>query len=160
MKRILTPIIAGATVAAVMAGPVQASPHEDRWRGPCDGWQYGEALVSPAVFNQDLARSHRMMERLVVCVFRHFAPGNEYHALYVVDRESGFMPWAVNHGGCGGSGCLGLFQHMGSAWAERARNTLWKGWFKRWPAHWADPRANAIVSARMVRAGGWGPWGG
>lgn len=163
MKRLLAATVAGALVAGMLAGPVQAEPR-GRWNGPCSGWEYGENLTSPAKFNADLARSHRMMVRLIRCVFDRFAPGNAEHALYVAHREAGdtLLPWAVNVGGCGGSGCLGMFQHMGSAWDERARLHLSniRGMFNYWPPNWSDPRANAIVSAKMVRFGGWGPWGG
>jgi len=153
MKRVL---IAATLAAVLIAIPTVAgaSPHERRWTGPCSTWQYGEALTSPAKFNADLERSHRMMRRLIVCVFDRFAPGNAQTALYVAERESGLLPWAVNVS----SNCLGLYQHIGSAWPSRAASYLRRAWFRRWPARWSDPRANAIVSARMVAAGGWGPW--
>jgi hypothetical protein len=149
-------LTAAAIVVALLLVPTgaSASPNENRWRGPCSTWQYGEGLTTPALFNADLERSQRMMRRQIACVFDRFAPGNASTALYVADRESSFYPWAVN----ASSGCLGLFQHIGSAWSGRAHAYLWRGWFRRWPAHWADPRAQAIVSSRMVAAGGWGPW--
>jgi len=130
-------------------------PREGRWSGPCDGWQMGETLTSPAAYYAvGVEVAERRIRRLIRCVFDRWAPGNASTALYVAERESGLLPWAVNTS----SGCLGLFQHIGSAWPGRAQAYLWRGWFRRWPARWSDPRANAIVSARMVAAGGWGPW--
>lgn len=154
--RLAAAVIAASILTTIGAGPVTAEPYpwgEGRWRGPCSGWAYGENLSTPALFNAD-PRAEIKMRRLVDCVFHRWAPGNEATALYVAERESGFMPWARN----ASSGCLGLFQHISSAWPDRARSYLWRGWFRRWPAVWSDPRANAIVAARMVAAGGWGPW--
>lgn len=133
---------------------IDRAPRTGRWNGPCQGWEHGENLTTPAIFNADRAESERKMRRLIACVFHRWAPGNVGTALYVADRESGFNPWATNPS----SLCRGLFQHIDSAWASRADTYLWPGWFRRHPITWADPRANAIVAARMVAAGGWGPW--
>jgi len=110
--------------------------------------------VDPAKFNAD-PRARVKMRRLVLCVFDWLAPGNAEHALYVAQRESGLLPWARN----ASSGCMGLFQHIewdGRTWMLRPV------WFRKPISHvsWTDPRANAIIAARMVAAGGWGPWGG
>lgn len=101
-----------------------------------------------------------MMKRLIVCVFGVWAPGQSVTALYVANRESHYYPWAQNPS----SLCSGMFQHNLSAWPGRAHLFLWRGWFGRWPVSWADPRANAIVAARMVNGDfdyppGWAPWG-
>lgn len=95
------------------------------------------------------------MRRLIACVFTRFAPMQLGVALYVADRESSYYPWAHNP-----SGCEGIYQHMSRYWAERARTYLWRGWFApwSWPVSVYDPRASVIVTARMVAAGGWGPW--
>lgn len=181
MKRLLALVLSAAAIAGSLPGEATATdqhPRMDtvrvnvnredanertgRWRGPCSTWEYGENLTSPAIFNADLERSHRMMVRLIVCVFDRWAPGNAATALYVAHREAGvhLLPWAYN----ATSGCMGLFQH--SEWAGR-RWLLWPGWFRKpiGKVSWSDPRANAIMAARMV-AGvgawdeGWGPWGG
>lgn len=135
----------------------QPQPELGRWRGPCATWVYGEHLT-PAIWAADPGRARGQMERLVTCVFDRYAPGNASHALYVADRESNFYPWAQNPS----SLCSGLFQHILSAWPGRAATYLQQWMFARyaWPAAWSDPRANAIVAAKMVAAGGWGPWGG
>jgi len=97
-----------------------------------------------------------MMQRLVVCVFGTFAPGESVMALYVADRESHFYPWALNSS----SGASGLFQHLASYWPGRAAAYLQRAWFGKgaWPASAFDPRAAAIVTAKMVAQSGWGPW--
>lgn len=138
--------------------PSAAESNEGRWRGPCDGWQYGETLTSPAIFNANPIRNRIRIMRLVTCVFDWLAPGNAATAVYVAERESGLYPWAYNTS----SGCMGLFQHI--EWAGR-RWMLRPAWFRK-PLDdvtWTDPRANAIMAARMVAgagawSGGWGPW--
>jgi hypothetical protein len=96
-----------------------------------------------------------MMRRLIGCVFTTFAPGNSGIALYVADRESSFYPWALNPS----SGTAGLFQHI--TWTGRALAYLQRGWFGKgaWLPTAFDPRANAIVSAKIVHeCGCWTPW--
>jgi hypothetical protein len=96
-----------------------------------------------------------MMQRLIVCVFAVFAPGQSAYALAIADRESSFYPYAKNPA----SSASGLFQHLATYWPSRS-TLLNRGWFGKgaWPASVFDPRANAIVTAIMVRNGGWGPW--
>jgi hypothetical protein len=113
----------------------------------------GENLT-PAIWNDNPERGALMMQRLIVCVFAVWAPGESAYALAIADRESNFYAWAWNTS----SDCRGLFQHMGRYWASRAETYLFRGWFGKWPVSAFDPRANAIVTARMVAAGGWGPW--
>jgi len=126
---------------------------EGRWIGPCEGWWLGENLTQ-AAWNEDPARGATMMQRLIVCVFAVLAPGQSAYALAIADRESSFWPWAYNP-----SGASGLFQHIASYWPARS-TLLNRGWFGKgaWPASVFDPRANAMVTAIMVRDGGWGPW--
>lgn len=161
MKRIISVVVLTAALATV-ADPTatalayQPKGHYDRWHGPCSTWQYGERLLTPGAYFANVARAQRQLHRLVVCVFDRFAPGNAEKALAIAERESGFYPWADNPT----SHCRGFFQHLPGAWAGRALDKLWRGWFKHWPARWWDPRANTIVAARMVAEGGWGPWGG
>jgi hypothetical protein len=61
------------------------------------------------------------------------------------------------------SGASGLFQHLRRYWPSRVRsyNHGVGGWLDVKPnASPFSARANALVSARMMRAGGFGPWGG
>ena len=153
MKKLLVAAIIAASIAASSTAAAQAKPNLGRWRGPCSTWQYGENLT-PQKWNADPAKAHRQMERLVVCVFDRYAPGNASTALYVMNRESGGYPWALNPS----SGCAGLFQHI--SWTGRAAFYLERWMFgpNAWLPSAFDPRANAIVSAKMVASGGWGPW--
>lgn len=146
---------ASAVIPPVLTTTYQAQPKtEGRWRGPCSDWWLGENLT-PEMWAQDLERGREMIQRLIVCVFGVFAPGESVTALIIADRESSFYPWAANS-----SGALGLFQHMVGYWPGRAETYLFRGWFApwMWPISPFDPRANAIVTARMVAESGWGPW--
>jgi len=159
MKRALI----AATLAAVLVvipTAAGASPHETRWEGPCSTWMYGEALTTPAKFNADLERSHRMMRRLAACLFARFDAGPVPE--YVIERESGWNPWATNPNdghSCrpftgGNYGSCGLAQHLSRYWEGRMRAYLRPGWYRRWPVGPLDPRANLIAMAKMVRAQG------
>jgi hypothetical protein len=98
---------------------------------------------------------------VIRCAFIHYGiPGEIPMALYVAERESSFYPWAINHNIEYIHDCLGLFQHMRYLWPARFTGYMRPGWF---PAHWPtvsafNPRAAALVTARMVKSGGWGPW--
>lgn len=140
-----------STTAAADAKP------EGRWRGPCSTWIFGENLT-PASWAANPDRGRRQMRRLIVCVFDRWAPGNSQRALYVADRESSLYPYAWNVTG----DSRGLFQHLGAYWPGRVRAFLARWMFAPyvWPPTAFDPRASAIVAARMVAAGGWAPWGG
>jgi hypothetical protein len=153
MKRFL--IVAILALSLIGATSTSAQAKEGRWRGPCSNWFVGEYLT-PAIWAANPARGERMMMRLIVCVFAVWAPGESAYALAIADRESSFYPWAANP-----SGCLGLFQHQVTYWPGRVQAYLWKGWWApkvKWPVSPFDPRANAVAAARMVAAGGWGPW--
>jgi hypothetical protein len=151
MKRLLVAAIAAAVLITPMTA--EAKPPLGRWRGPCATWQYGENLT-PANYAEK--NGEQKIIRLVRCVFRRYAPGNEDYAVMVMQRESGAWPWAVNSS----SGCAGLFQHI--TWTGRALAFLhrWQFGPNAWLPTAFDPRANAMVAAAMVRGGGWGPWGG
>lgn len=126
---------------------------EGRWRGPCEGWWLGENLTLKT-FNANPARGITMMQRLIVCVFAIWAPGQSTYALVIADRESGFSPYAYNP-----SGASGLFQHMIGYWPARAA-AIPKKLFApgAQPLSPFDPRANAIATAMAVAANGWGAW--
>jgi hypothetical protein len=96
-----------------------------------------------------------MMQRLIVCIFGVYAPGESIMALYVADRESSLYPWAKNPS----SSASGLFQHLATYWSGRAAAYLKPWQFAPWydPSVF-DPRANAICAAKMVAQSGWGPW--
>lgn len=155
MKRILTvTLIVGFCLS--ITSTAEAKPNLGRWRGPCSTWQYGERQTTPAIWNSHPERSHRQMVRLVTCVFDKYAPGNAGTAVAIMERESHGYPWALNSS----SGCAGLFQHI--TWDGRATYYLepWMFAPNVWVPSAFDPRANAIVAAKMVADHGWGAWGG
>ena len=99
-------------------------------------------------------RTHRV-QALIRCVFSKVGiPSQIPMALYVADRESSFYPWAWNRS----SDCRGLFQHMGRYWAARTMMLPPAQFPKRVGISAFNARANAWVTAVMVRSGGWGPW--
>lgn len=76
------------------------------------------------------------------------------YALYVADRESGFVPTAGESSG----GYGGLFQHSTYYWPGRyADFPMMEKWFNL-PNDILDARTNAFVTARMVGEGNWDPW--
>lgn len=82
-------------------------------------------------------------------------------AVAIVARETGntYSPRAYNATGCGGSGCLGLFQMHAAyypGWAGAVRP-----WHERLVRRevWWNPRWNALVAVTKARRdGGWGAW--
>jgi hypothetical protein len=82
---------------------------------------------------------------LIVCEATLWkVPGGARRALAVARCESRFERAALNPTGCGGSGCLGLFQQSLRYWRRRAAEYGYPGR----PA--TDPRANVVVSMRMA----------
>ena len=75
-------------------------------------------------------------------------PGGAPRALAVARCESRFERAAFNPTGCGGSGCVGLFQQSLRYWRRRAAEYGYPGR----PA--TDPRANVVVSMRMAEERG------
>jgi hypothetical protein len=151
-------LIGTLTVTTAQATTLTHHRHVDQWAGPCQGWRLGETVRRRT---PDRARDHRMV-RLIRCVFAHWDPGQGGYALRIAYRESRFAPWAYNP-----SGAEGLFQHMRAFWPGRVRHYIGRHRCERiflvanCPALSAfDPLANAIVTARMVKRGGWQPWGG
>ena len=94
------------------------------------------------------------MRQTVWCVANKNGVGVS-HALYVANRESGFYHNARNPS----SGTCGIYQHMPRYWPSRYAQFSAPRW-GRMPNSCYNGRTNIIVSLGMVRAGGWGPWGG
>lgn len=158
MKRTLTVLLVAAAIAAGQANQANAAADRGPWRGPCSGWTNGE--------NDDgstpVADRQRHTENLVACAFA-WAGESVPTALAIADRESHFVPSALNP-----SGCAGVFQHQLRYWLGRLREYMPKSWVAPWvrdfAARWRsnvfDPYLNVWVAALMVRRHGWGPWGG
>ncbi|MEP7059351.1 MAG: transglycosylase SLT domain-containing protein [Actinomycetota bacterium] len=106
--------------------------------------------VSSQVCPIDWRQGTKQVKRLIMCAAHHWSvPGGRAKALRIAYRESRYHPRAYNS-----SGAEGIYQHMRSFWPNRAYMYGFKGWSA------FDARANIIVTMRMVRRGGWGPWGG
>jgi hypothetical protein len=89
------------------------------------------------------------VKRLIRCAAHHWGV-NAHEAVSIAHRESLFHPDAYNSGSC----AKGIYQHLCRYWPERAFDYGFKG-------HSAfNARANIIVTMKMVRRHGWGPWGG
>jgi hypothetical protein len=71
----------------------------------------------------------------------------------VGDCESHWWRFASN-----GGSYLGLFQHEATSWLGRVRSYMPDGWRVGPWARWVNSRAQIVVTARMVHAGGWSPW--
>lgn len=131
--------------------------------GPCIG--YGVTHQTPPAI-----RTARM-RALIHCAFTWAGiAGQIEHADEVASRESGFIPWAANPHTSSAChpwsssvfGSCGLYQHLARYWPARVKAHLKAWWFpKSYPqVSPYNARANALVTALMVRSGGWGPWGG
>lgn len=94
-------------------------------------------------------RGDREVKETIRCAAHRWeVNGGARKALRVADCESGFNPDAR------GNGYAGVYQHVKTAWPDRAATFGFKG------ASVFNGRANSIVSIRMAHAGGWGPWKG
>ena len=89
------------------------------------------------------------VKHLIRCAARHYGVSVD-RAIYYARRESRFHPRAYNNWSC----AKGIYQHLCRYWPNRARTYG----FNDWSAF--NARANIIVTMRMVRRAGWGPWGG
>ena len=156
MKRIQTLSLALVLSTTLILALTATPAHAFIWKGPCVGFKNGQTLRKDTAHDIKEIRNRR----LIRCVFNTFAPGELSTALYVAERESNFDPWAWNHAIYREHDCLGTFQHMRAYWHARVLRYLKPWWFPRsWPDVSAfDPRANAIVTAKMARSGGWSPW--
>ena len=107
------------------------------------------AQVPAKICNFDWRKGTYQVRQLVRCAANHWnVPGGSAMALYVANRESKFHPNAYNP-----SGCAGIYQHMLRYWPGRAAAYGFRGWSA------FNARANIIVTMRMVKRSGWGPWG-
>jgi hypothetical protein len=104
--------------------------------------------VPARICDYDWRQGRWQVKQLIKCAAHHWSvPGGASLALAIADRESHFDPSAYNP-----SGCAGIYQHMLRYWPSRATTYG----FHDWSAF--NARANIIVTMRMVRRGGWGPW--
>jgi hypothetical protein len=94
-------------------------------------------------------RGDREVKDVIRCAAHRWeVKGGARKALHVADCESGFDPDAR------GNGFAGVYQHLKTAWPDRAATFGFKG------ASVFNGRANSIVAVRMAHEGGWGAWSG
>lgn len=159
MKRKIALAFASALIGITML--MQPANATTQPAGPCTGYGVNRTQGHDYI--------HARMHKLVRCAFEWAGIGDQVDtAFYVIDRESGFWPWAKNPSEAAACkpwsrvsyGSCGLAQHLSRYWPERARNHLKAWWFpKSYPqVSPLNARANALVTALMVRSGGWGPW--
>jgi soluble lytic murein transglycosylase-like protein len=89
------------------------------------------------------------VKQLIRCAANHWDV-SVTKALAIADRESNYRPRAYNDWSC----AKGIYQHLCKYWPDRAFDYG----FKDWSAF--NARANIIVTMKMVKRYGWGPWGG
>jgi hypothetical protein len=108
----------------------------------------GRYRVPPKICNIDWNKGTWQVKQLIRCAAAYWnVPGGAETALAIADRESQFRPQAYN-----ASGCAGIYQHMLRYWPGRASVYGFPGWSAY------NARANIIVTMRMVKQNGWGPW--
>jgi hypothetical protein len=135
--RLLAPVAA----SAVHALSLPASAHHRE--GPCD------------VHLRDDETVQQHSKRVIRCaVERWSVPGGAGKAICIADAESGLNPEARSARGV----FLGVFQHLAKAWPDRYREWTRESWELDKTA--LSGRTNAIVTARIVNAEGWGAWHG
>lgn len=139
--------IAAAVVAAIVAGAQPASAGPPAWRDR-------EKNVKACPSNWWKSHSREAVRQLVICEAELFNVSVS-HALYVADRESKFYWKAFNSSGCGGAGCGGIYQHHMAYWSGRVND-----YARDFKPSWTNARTQCVVTFKMVRQGGWGPWGG
>jgi hypothetical protein len=104
--------------------------------------------VPAKICNIDWHKGTWQVKQLIRCAAKYWhVPGGAGTALAIADRESQFRPRAYNP-----SGCAGIYQHMLRYWPGRASIYGFPGWSAY------NARANIIVTMRMVKRAGWGPW--
>jgi hypothetical protein len=106
------------------------------------------ARISTKVCPVEWRKGPFFVKKLIRCAAHHYGVSAD-KALYVARRESRFRPTAFNGYSC----AKGIYQHLCRYWPTRASTYG----FNDWSAF--NARANIMVTMRMVRRGGWGPWG-
>jgi len=91
----------------------------------------------------------RHVKHLIRCAANHWDV-NPDKAISIARRESLFDPEAYNSWSC----AKGIYQHLCRYWPDRAYDYGFRG------RSAFNARANIIVTMKMVRHYGWGPWGG
>jgi soluble lytic murein transglycosylase-like protein len=133
--------------ALILTAILTAFPVAQASAATTKGTRY--TYVSKKVCPIDWRQGTYYVKQLIRCAARHYGV-SVTKALAIARRESRFNPKAYNSS----SSAEGLYQHLRRYWPGRAYAYGFKGWSA------FNGRANAIVTMRMVKRHGWGPWGG
>lgn len=149
VKRTLIAIMVASSISTLLV--LGAEPARASGRGDCSSHKLETS--AGMTYEQRAPK----VKALIRCVFTAVGIPNEIpHAIAIAYRESRFNRFAYNP-----SGATGIYQHLRRYWPSRAYTWAGRSRFPAWPnLHATNQRANVWVTARMVRAGGWGPWGG
>ena len=135
-----------AIVAILSSGTANAATRQPS--GPCDGHA---SIVKPSMGYDAVAKDVQQLIRCASARFNISAP----RMLCTADRESSFWPWADS------GSSKGVMQQQATYWPGRVLAYWPRAWAPNsYPPSYFSARANIIVSARMIRAGGWSPWSG
>lgn len=150
-RRTFTVLITCAILLGGLAAT--ASPASAIASGPCSKPRM--VHIQPYMGRTRVARR---VKHLIACAERVYpSTGGLSQALCVAHRESRYWPWAHNES----SDARGLFQHLQRYWPGRVTSHLRQRWMPHvWQPSAYNARANVLVTMRMARSGGWGPWGG
>lgn len=135
-------------VAALLLGALNVQPAHAQPSGPCSG---AASYIRPAMGSVIVTRRVHQLLRCAGHTYGVSVP----RLVCTADRESSFWPWADS------GSSKGVMQQNAVYWPGRVRAF----WERRWapnsyPPSYFSARANIIVSARMIRAGGWSSWSG
>jgi hypothetical protein len=132
-------------VAALLIAAVLTIAPASLARAAVQGTRY---QVPAKICDIDWRKGTWQVKQLIRCAADYWhVRGGADTALAIADRESQFRPNAYN-----ASGCAGIYQHMLEYWPGRASAYGFPGWSA------FNARANIIVTIKMVKQGGWGPW--
>jgi hypothetical protein len=145
MKRIVTAAIAASLLAGAMGPPSNAE--EARQRESRRERQCRYQWLNQGTWT---AREERLTAECVVA--RWPVPGGLDTFERVLMCESGFNRLAFNPNGP----YVGLAQHALGYWPSRLAAYTPTHWTLR--PRWQNSRSAIAITARMVRAVGWGPW--
>jgi len=96
----------------------------------------------------DWRKGRFYVKKLIRCAAHRYGV-NADKAVHIAFRESRFHPKAYNSWSC----AKGIYQHLCRYWPGRAKAYGYNDWSA------FNARANVMVTVRMVKKHGWGPWG-
>lgn len=132
----------------ILTATMTTFPVTEAHASPVVGGSLRTASTSTRVCPVDWRKGTFYVKKLVRCAARRYGVSVS-KALYIANRESNYKPRAYN-----GSSCAkGIYQHLCTYWPGRAKTYG----FNDWSAF--NARANIMVTIRMVKRHGWGPWG-